>query len=177
LSFFAAFLCTGSKRSLVNGIATASAVSPSIAALRNVLEGTIYPAKNLEYAKHAGLYGGISSVESVAIESRFAMTDPTESRAFDTVDHIAIPVTDLKGTVDWYLKNFSCKVAYHDETWALVEFANIRVAFVIPQQHPPHFALLRDPALFGEPKTHRDGTRSVYISDPSGNSVEVLALK
>jgi hypothetical protein len=49
--------------------------------------------------------------------------------------------------------------------------------FVLPQQHPPHFALLRDPALFGEPKTHRDGTRSVYLHDPSGNSVEVLALK
>ena len=89
----------------------------------------------------------------------------------------AISVSDVKSTVEWYLKNFSCKVSYQDETWALLEFANIRVAFVLPQQHPPHFALLRDPALFGEPKTHRDGTRSVYVSDPSGNSVEVLALK
>lgn len=105
------------------------------------------------------------------------MSAPTATATFDTVDHIAISVKDVKCTVDWYLKNFSCKVAYQDETWALVEFANIRVAFVIPEQHPPHFALLRDPALFGEPKTHRDGTRSVYIADPSGNSVEVLALK
>lgn len=105
------------------------------------------------------------------------MAELNQTKAFDTVDHVAISVTDVQGTVDWYLKNFSCKVAYQDDTWALLEFANIRVAFVLPQQHPPHFALLRDPSLFGVPKTHRDGTRSVYVSDPSGNSVEVLALK
>lgn len=100
-----------------------------------------------------------------------------DRKNFDTVDHVAVSVSDVQGTVDWYLKNFNCKVSYQDETWALLEFANIRVAFVLPQQHPPHFALLREPAVYGEPKTHRDGTRSVYLSDPSGNSVEVLALK
>jgi catechol 2,3-dioxygenase-like lactoylglutathione lyase family enzyme len=105
------------------------------------------------------------------------MSATKETKEFDTVDHIAVAVSDVKGTVDWYLKNFSCKVAYQDETWALLEFANIRVAFVLPNQHPPHFALLRDPAAYGEPKTHRDGTRSVYLNDPSGNSIEVLALK
>jgi catechol 2,3-dioxygenase-like lactoylglutathione lyase family enzyme len=105
------------------------------------------------------------------------MSQPNQAKAFDTVDHVAVSVSDVKRTVDWYLKNFNCKVAHQDDTWALLEFANIRVAFVLPQQHPPHFALLRDPSLFGEPKTHRDGTRSVYVSDPSGNSVEVLALK
>lgn len=105
------------------------------------------------------------------------MSDIKESKTYDTVDHIAVAVSDVKGTVDWYLKNFKCQVTYQDDSWALLEFANIRVAFVLPQQHPPHFALLRDPALFGEPKTHRDGTRSVYLHDPSGNSVEVLALK
>jgi catechol 2,3-dioxygenase-like lactoylglutathione lyase family enzyme len=105
------------------------------------------------------------------------MSENKEAKTFDTVDHIAVAVSDVKGTVDWYLKNFKCQVTYQDDSWALLEFANIRVAFVLPQQHPPHFALLRDPALFGEPKTHRDGTRSVYLHDPSGNSVEVLALK
>ena len=74
------------------------------------------------------------------------MSAMKEMKDFDTVDHVAVSVSDVKGTVDWYLKNFSCKVAYQDETWALLEFANIRVAFVLPQQHPPHFALLRDPA-------------------------------
>ena len=106
-----------------------------------------------------------------------SMSETKETNTFDTVDHIAVAVSDVKGTVDWYLKNFKCQVTYQDDSWALLEFANIRVAFVLPQQHPPHFALLRDPALFGEPKIHRDGTRSVYLHDPSGNSVEVLALK
>ena len=98
-------------------------------------------------------------------------------KSFDVVDHVAISVSDVQGTVDWYMKNFKCQIAYQDETWALLEFANIRLAFVLPAQHPPHFALLGDPGKFGEPKAHRDGTRSVYLHDPSGNSVEVLALK
>jgi catechol 2,3-dioxygenase-like lactoylglutathione lyase family enzyme len=101
----------------------------------------------------------------------------SETKRLDTVDHVAVSVSEVKSTVEWYTKNFDCKIKYQDETWALVEFANIRLAFVLPGQHPPHFALLRDPAKYGEPKTHRDGTRSVYLKDPSGNDVEILALQ
>src|ERR1700742_1975836 len=104
------------------------------------------------------------------------MSVPTATTPFDTVDHIAISVKDVKSTVDWYLKNFSCKVAYQDETWALVEFANIRLAFVLASQHPDHFAVIGNPSAYGEPKKHRDGTSSVYIQDPNGNNVEILAL-
>jgi catechol 2,3-dioxygenase-like lactoylglutathione lyase family enzyme len=95
----------------------------------------------------------------------------------DTMHHVAISVTDVKGTVDWYTTHFDCKVVYQDDSWALVQFANIQLAFVLPRQHPPHIALLGDPAPFGEPKTHRDGTRSVYLKDPAGNNIEILALK
>ena len=95
----------------------------------------------------------------------------------DTMHHVAIRVSDIKATVDWYTKHFGCKVNYQDETWALVEFANIQLAFVLPQQHPPHIALLGDPSQYGEPKTHRDGTRSVYMKDPAGNNIEILALE
>jgi catechol 2,3-dioxygenase-like lactoylglutathione lyase family enzyme len=105
------------------------------------------------------------------------MSEPTKSNTLDTMHHVAVSVTDIQGTVDWYTKNFGCKVKYQDETWALVEFANISLAFVLPEQHPPHLALLREPSAYGEPKTHRDGTRSVYLQDPAGNKVEVLALK
>jgi len=105
------------------------------------------------------------------------MSAPAEAKTLDTMDHVAVSVANVKETVDWYTKNFACEVKYQDETWALVEFANIRLAFVLPQQHPPHFAVLGDPNAFGEPKTHRDGTRSVYLQDPSGNKVEILALK
>ena len=71
------------------------------------------------------------------------MSENKEAKTFDIVDHIAVAVSDVQGTVDWYLKNFKCQVTYQDDSWALLEFANIRVAFVLPQQHPPHFALLR----------------------------------
>jgi catechol 2,3-dioxygenase-like lactoylglutathione lyase family enzyme len=95
----------------------------------------------------------------------------------DTMHHVAVAVSNVKETVDWYTNRFDCKVGYQDESWALVEFANIRLAFVLSEQHPPHFALLGDPAAHGEPKKHRDGTRSVYLKDPSGNNIEILALE
>jgi catechol 2,3-dioxygenase-like lactoylglutathione lyase family enzyme len=95
----------------------------------------------------------------------------------DTMHPVAVAVSNVKETVDWYTKHFDCKVRYQDESWALLEFANIRLAFVLSEQHPPHFALLGDPTAYGEPKKHRDGTRSVYLKDPSGNNIEILALE
>ena len=94
----------------------------------------------------------------------------------DSLDHVAIPVTDVASAVDWYTKNFSCEVKYRDDTWALLGFANTRLALVVPSQHPPHVGFVSPEAeKFGPLKTHRDGTRSCYVNDPAGNSVEILA--
>ena len=97
----------------------------------------------------------------------------------DPIDHIAIPVKDkdsLKSTVDWYLSTFKCEVEYQDETWAFLRFGNIKLAFVIPEQHPAHLAFVSAKAEeFGPLKTHRDGTRSIYIDDPAGNTIEIMA--
>ncbi len=99
-----------------------------------------------------------------------------ENNILDPIDHIAIVVTDLKKTVDWYLQTFKCEVEYQDETWAFLRFGNIKLAFVLPEQHPAHIALVSAQAeSFGELKTHRDGTRSVYVDDPSGNKLEIMA--
>src|SRR5262245_55400051 len=98
------------------------------------------------------------------------------SSRLDTLHHAALRVKDVKEAVGWYLKRFCCEVEYQDETWAMLKFANVRLAFVLEKQHPPHIALLGDPAAFGEPKVHRDGTSSVYLKDPDGNNVEILAL-
>ncbi len=95
----------------------------------------------------------------------------------DTLHHVAITVSNLQETLDWYTRKFQCTVKYQDATWALVQFANISLAFVLAEQHPPHFAVIGDPSAYGEPKKHRDGTRSVYIKDPAGNNVEILALQ
>ncbi len=104
------------------------------------------------------------------------MSSAAEKKPLDIMDHVAVTVTNVAQTVDWYKQHFQCQVAYQDETWALVEFANIRLAFVLPSQHPDHFAVLGDPSVYGPPQMHRDGTSSVYIKDPNGNNVEILAL-
>jgi catechol 2,3-dioxygenase-like lactoylglutathione lyase family enzyme len=96
--------------------------------------------------------------------------------ALDALHHVAIAVEDIKAAVDWYTKTFHCKVSYQDDTWAMLELANVQLALVIPSQHPPHIAFVSSHAeQYGTLKTHRDGTRSTYITDPAGNAIEVLA--
>jgi catechol 2,3-dioxygenase-like lactoylglutathione lyase family enzyme len=95
----------------------------------------------------------------------------------DYLHHVAVAVSNVKETVEWYVRHFACQVTYQDETWALVKFANVSLAFVIPEQHPPHIAILGSPGSYGNPVKHRDGTRSVYVRDPAGNNVEILALE
>lgn len=93
----------------------------------------------------------------------------------DTIDHIAIQVSNIKESVEWYKSNFGCTVKYQDESWAFISFANIKLALVVPGQHPAHLAFIRpDAEKYGKLKTHRDGTESCYVSDPSGNSVEIM---
>jgi catechol 2,3-dioxygenase-like lactoylglutathione lyase family enzyme len=102
-------------------------------------------------------------------------TDPVPA-SLDRIDHIAISVRDISEAVAWYTKTFRCKVTYQDATWAFLEFENTMLALVIPEQHPPHLAFTSpDAASFGPLKTHRDGTRSTYVRDPAGNSVEIMA--
>jgi catechol 2,3-dioxygenase-like lactoylglutathione lyase family enzyme len=98
-------------------------------------------------------------------------------KTLDYIHHIAIQVHDIEQSVAWYTSNFSCEVAYHDASWALLTFENISLALVLSNQHPPHFAITReDVTAFGTPVPHRDGTRSVYIQDTSGNNIKMLKL-
>lgn len=93
----------------------------------------------------------------------------------DTIHHVAIPVPNVAKAVEWYTSRFNCCVDYIDESWALLAFANTKLALVLPREHPSHFALSRpDANKFGDLITHRDGLNSVYITDPFGNSIEVL---
>lgn len=93
----------------------------------------------------------------------------------DSLHHVAISVKNVAESVSWYRETFRCEISYQDETWALLTFGNVSLALVIPEQHPPHLGFVSPRAAeFGPLKTHRDGTRSCYISDPSGNAVELL---
>ncbi len=94
----------------------------------------------------------------------------------DSIDHIAIPVEDVSSAVAWYQREFHCEVSYQDDTWAFLKFGNIKLALVIPAQHPAHIAFVSPEAeKFGPLKLHRDGTRSCYVTDPAGNSIEIMA--
>ena len=57
----------------------------------------------------------------------------------------------------------------------MLEFGNISLAIVLPGQHPSHFAIEDKGAeKYGKLTSHRDGTASIYIKDPFGNSIEML---
>ena len=104
------------------------------------------------------------------------MSQNRQNSSLDKIHHVAITVPDIAEAVDWYTKNFRCSVDYVDNTWALLEFANTKLALVLPHQHPPHFALVRpDAQKFGKLIKHRDGIVSVYTTDAAGNSIEILS--
>lgn len=93
----------------------------------------------------------------------------------DTLHHLAIQVQDVKRAVNWYCDRFQAQVIYQDDSWAMLRFRNIDLAFVVPGQHPPHIAVEHPHAeKFGALTPHRDGTRSVYIQDSEGNAVEIM---
>jgi catechol-2,3-dioxygenase len=106
------------------------------------------------------------------------VSDLVKNHAPARLHHVAISVGDksIAEMVDWYRRTLGCEVAYQDETWAMLQFANVQVALVMPGQHPPHLGFETPEAeRFGELRTHRDGTRSIYIPDPAGNPVEMMA--
>lgn len=95
----------------------------------------------------------------------------------DTIHHIAVQVKNIKETSEWYKTQYDVKVVYEDETWALLQFSNVALALVLPNQHPPHFAIVSENAdSYGTLNTHRDGTASVYVQDPAGNYIEMIQL-
>ncbi len=98
------------------------------------------------------------------------------SGSLDRIHHVAISVRNVAEAVAWYTSTFRCTVDHQDATWAMLDFENLKLALVTPEQHPPHVALTSPrAATFGTLKTHRDGTRSTYVKDPAGNAVEILA--
>ena len=93
----------------------------------------------------------------------------------DNIDHVAVQTNNIKESLEWYKKMFKCKVLFEDETWALIEFKNTKIALVVPEQHPPHIAIKRkNLEQYGNPTKHRDGSESVYIDSPDRNTFELI---
>ena len=91
------------------------------------------------------------------------------------IDHIAISVSSPKDAAEWYAAKFGAKILYSDETWSFIQFENIKLAFIIENQHPNHIAFETDKFdKEDNPKLHRDGSMSVYKKDPWGNYYEFI---
>ena len=92
------------------------------------------------------------------------------------IDHIALQVGDINEAHKWYCNKFNANVLYLDKTWALLEFDNIKLALVLPNQHENHIAVEVKPQNYPELqfKKHRDGSNYHYLSDPWGNCVELI---
>lgn len=96
----------------------------------------------------------------------------------DKIHHVALQVEDIARAVAWYTQEFDCKVSYRDDTWAMLEFANVKLALVVPTQHPHHVAFVhQDAAKFGKLTIHRDGVASIYLKDSEDNSIEIMDEK
>ena len=94
----------------------------------------------------------------------------------DSIDHFAINVKDIKASVSWYTTSFSCAVLYQDNTFALLEFSNIKLALILPSQQPSHVAFKRkDAHTLGELRKQKDGSKSTFIADPTGNMIEIMS--
>lgn len=93
----------------------------------------------------------------------------------DSVDHVAILVSDIEQSIRWYLSSFSCDLVEQGNTFAVMQFENVKLVLTLPSIDPPHLALKKsDAQTYGELRTRSDGARSTYVSDPTGNIVELL---
>lgn len=95
----------------------------------------------------------------------------------DIIDHVAVQVNDINESIKWYRDKFDCDVIYQDESWAELQFDNVRLALVGHRLHPPHIAILSaHPEFYGKIEHHRDDVDSSYVRDPDGNSVEYMEI-
>lgn len=92
------------------------------------------------------------------------------------LDHIAINVTDLLTSIEWYTENVGATIDYSDESWAMLDIAGVKLAMTVPEQHPPHIAFtVSDISCLGsKPRKHRDGSYFRYVNDPEGNTIELI---
>ena len=93
----------------------------------------------------------------------------------DKIDHIALQTKNINDSVSWLVKKFKCSVKYQDESYAMLEFENMKLALVLPDQHPPHVAISCDIIeKHGKPGKHRDGSEFLYIEGIDENVFELI---
>ena len=93
------------------------------------------------------------------------------------IDHIALRVDDIAESVNYYREEFKCSIIYQDDTWAFLQFDNIKLALVVEDEHPYHIAFATENIDSDKAVKHRDGSESYYLKDPSGNTIEIIKYR
>ena len=92
------------------------------------------------------------------------------------IDHIALVVSDIKKSCEWYKKTLGVLVEIQDDDWAMLTIpgSDTKLALTLSESHPPHIAFRKNLVTVDEVKTHRDGSKYLYVSDPDGNTIELI---
>jgi catechol 2,3-dioxygenase-like lactoylglutathione lyase family enzyme len=99
-----------------------------------------------------------------------------EDTPLDSVHHFAQVVVDLEQTLRWYETSFRCEVIHREQGSVVLRFENVLLTLILPSHQPPHIAFSRhDAASFGLLHKNLDGTKSVFVADPSGNAIELVS--
>jgi catechol 2,3-dioxygenase-like lactoylglutathione lyase family enzyme len=93
------------------------------------------------------------------------------------LDHIAINVSNIANSASWYTENLGAEVIYADDTWAMLETGETKIALTLDGHHPPHVGFsvsdINDIPC-DDPDYHRDGSAYRYVKDPDGNTIEFV---
>jgi len=97
----------------------------------------------------------------------------------DIIDHIAIRVSDLQESEEWYLSHLKAEVTFRDQKYIRLKVGNTNIALIDEDHYPwSHIGILvenkSDLPGDGQRIEHRDGTIGVYVKDPSGNYIEYI---
>ena len=99
-------------------------------------------------------------------------------------DHVAVESSSIDKDIAFFREALpGLQVLYEDSTWGLLSAAGVKMAFVTPDEHPPHVAFrvnsrekLQELAGRNHAKIdiHRDNSESFYLQAPGGAWIEVV---
>jgi catechol-2,3-dioxygenase len=107
-----------------------------------------------------------------------AVLEPPETLRSAKFDHAALNVADISRSVAWYAEALGARALYQDQTWALLEVGGTKIALTLAREHPSHLAfdVGKNPSqdFLARARKHRDGSLSMYVTDPDGNAIEYI---
>ena len=126
-----------------------------------------------------------TQIENAQNASNFHDQKQAQQNANFLFDHVAQQVPDIAEAVTWYLTLLpQAQVLYQDTSWAFVDVAGTKLAFVKEDQHPNHLAWRVSDAQLEELAArynqtiafHRDKTRSFYLEAPGKQWIEIISF-